>query len=66
MSCGGIIGGLAPEFAVRVELELAHRELQERLAVAPSREVLREENRRLAEALGRRVSYRETLARLLR
>lgn len=61
-SCaGGGLGGLSTTFAERVELELVHAELVQRLELPPSREVFAEERRGRPPAAGRRVSLRETL-----
>lgn len=64
-ACGSGYGTLAPEFAEKVELELVHAELRERLLVPPSREVLREEHRRDCFRCGRRVALRETAGRII-
>lgn len=65
-ACGSGYGSLDEAFARRVELALVHAELQERLEVAPSREVFLEEHRAATAAAGRRLPYRATLERLLR
>ncbi len=65
MSCGGLHGGLSPDFAHRVTLLLVHEELRGRLPLAPSLEVFAEEHRREEERAGRHVAPRETMRRLL-
>ena len=64
-ACGAGHGALGPEFAARVELELAVTELRELLAVAPSPEVFLEEHRRRSLGAGRRLRYREVVAALV-
>jgi hypothetical protein len=64
-ACGGGHGALGPEFAARVELELAVSELRERLVVAPSPEVFVEEHRRRSLAAGRRLRYGEVVVQLV-
>ena len=63
--CGGGFGGLAPEFARRIELELVYAELRELLDLPPSREVFVEQHRRECELAGARLAYRETLTRVV-
>ena len=63
--CGGGFGGLAPEFAQRIELELVYAELQELLELPPSREVFVEQHRRDSERAGVRLAYRDTLTRVV-
>ena len=65
-ACAGGNGGLAPEFARRVELELVHAELRALLELAPSREVFLEQHRRASSAAGRDLPYRDTLREILR
>jgi hypothetical protein len=64
-ACGSGYGSLDPAFADRIELELVYRELQLRLELPCSREVFCEEHRRECARRGRRVAYRDVLARLV-
>jgi len=65
-TCGAGFGGLSPEFAHHIELELVYAELQELLEPPPSREVFAEQHRRESERAGRRLACRETLTSLVR
>ena len=65
-ACGhGGIGGLSDDFARKLELELVYEELQELLAVPPSREVFVEEHARLCAECGQRLPYRAVLQGIL-
>lgn len=64
-ACGAGYGSLGPEFARWVELELVYAELQESLALPPSREVFLEDHRRECARVGREQPFRRTLERLL-
>jgi hypothetical protein len=65
-ACGGGYGGLDVAFAERVELELVHAELRDRLHLAPSREVFRAEHAATVARAGAPQPFRLTLERLVR